>query len=211
MNQELKARLTAMAHDRIDNQDPSHDMSHVLRVLGNVEKISAMEGGDLDVLIPAALFHDLVNIPKNDPRAGQATELSAQETSRILQGIVDYPQQKIASVQSCIRECSFSKGLEPSSLESSILQDADLLESTGAISIMRTFASSGVMRRKFYRADDPFCMGREPEPRLYALDLFPSRLTKASGRMNTKTALAMAKGRDGFLNIFLKELEKEIG
>ena len=83
-------------------------------------------------------------------------EESAEGAERILSNLDNYPEEKIDKVKTCIMECSFSKNLDPSSLESAILQDADGLEATGAISIMRTYSSTGQMERPFYNPEDPF-------------------------------------------------------
>ena len=90
----------------------------------------------------------------------QSQEDSAREAEKILKFIKEYPAEKIEKVMIAIKECSFSKGFIPEFLESKILQDADKLESTGVISIMRTFSSSGQMKRLFYNPKDPFCEER---------------------------------------------------
>ena len=182
-----------------------------MRVLANAEAIAVHEGADPDIVVPAALFHDIVNIPKDDPAANEAPDRSAEIVRRLLNGIDTYPQEKIAAVCEAVRSCSFSKGVIPVALEAKILQDADGLESTGAISIMRTFASTGQMRRPFYAPEDPFCERRTPESTRYALDLFFSRLLIVEGRMHTVYAKEIAQRRTMFLNVFLDEFRKELG
>ena len=90
------------------------------------------------------------------------------------------------------------------------MQDADRLEATGAIAIMRTFCSTGQMKRKFYNPEDPFCRNHEPDPLNYAIDLFYKRLLKVKDLMNTKTAIELAEKRTEFLRQFIIQLEKEI-
>ncbi|HBK35165.1 hypothetical protein A2239_04055 [Candidatus Uhrbacteria bacterium RIFOXYA2_FULL_40_9] len=209
MNASLKNQLIEIAKEHIPNTDVSHDFEHTSRVLSNAERITRNEGGDLDIIIPAALFHDLVVYPKDHPNSDQSQEESAQKAKELLGEVEGYPQEKRENVMSCIRECSFSKGIIPDSLESKILQDADGLEATGAISIMRTYSSTGQMKRPFYHPDDPFCEHREPMAKLFALDLFYIRLLKVEGRMHTKTAKKIAKRRTKFLKTFLKEFKLE--
>jgi len=95
-------------------------------------------------------------------------------------------------------------------LEAKILQDADGLEATGAISIMRTFSSAGSMRKAFYHPSDPFCTKRQPDDMRYALDLFHSRLLVVKDRMNTASAKQIAVRRTGFLKEYLRELKLEL-
>jgi len=204
----LRNILIEEAKGIIEDNDPSHDLDHALRVLGNAEYIAKIEGGDLEVIVPAALFHDAVNYSKDDPRAKYAGEESAKVVKKLLEKFPNYSKDKIARVETAIIEHSYSKNIQPESLDSKIVQDADRLEATGAISIMRTFCSTGQMKRKFYHTEDPFCEQREPGN--YAVDLFYKRLLKVKDLMNTETARGLAEKRTRFLYGFLEQLGEEI-
>jgi uncharacterized protein len=210
MNTELKNQLIKIAKENISDKDPSHDFEHALRVLSNSERISKEEKGDFDIIVPAALFHDLVVYPKNHPDKNKSQEESARVTEEILRTLSLFPKDKIEKVKTCIKECSFSNKIIPDLLESRILQDADRLEATGAIAIMRTYSSTGQMKRPFYNSRDPFCKNRKPDALKFALDLFYERLLKVTGRMHTKTARKIAKRRTKFLINFLKEFKLEL-
>lgn len=194
----------------IASSDMSHDGPHIRRVLNMAITIAQKEGADLEIIIPAALYHDAAIYRKNDPRNKFASEESAKFAERMLKCIDSYPKHKIPKVMDCINECSFSKGLEPSSLESKILQDADRLEATGAISIMRTFSSGGQMCRPFYYPNDPFRKNSTPEDSNFSLDLLYKRLFVVSSMMHTETAKLIAYRRNVFLKIFEDELELEL-
>ncbi len=211
MNAELKNKLLKIARKKISREDVSHDFEHALRVLSNAEKIAREEDCDLDIIVPSALLHDLIVYPKNHPDRHKSQKKSAQEAGRILSALAGFPKEKIEKVMSCITECSFSKGIMPKLLESKILQDSDGLEATGAISIMRTYSSTGQMKRPFYNSEDPFCESRKPNTSSFALDLFYDRLLRVAERMHTKTAKKIAKRRTDFLVGFLKELKLELG
>ena len=210
MKESLRQKLIDLAKEKITKEDISHDLQHSLRVLALAEKIAKEEGADFDIIVPAALFHDVVIYPKNNPRSKNESEESARYTAQLLEDIEDYPKNKIRKVQTAIEQCSFSKRIMPELLEAKVLQDADRLEATGAISIMRTFSSTGQMKRPFYKPEDPFCKNREPEPKRYALDLFYARLLKVESGMHTKKAKELAKERTGFLRSFLEELKNEL-
>jgi uncharacterized protein len=209
MNNKLKNNLINIAKEKISNTDVSHDFEHALRVLINAEMITKEEKADFDIIVPAALFHDLIVYPKDHPEKHKSQEESAELTEKILNKIPEFPK-KIKKIKTCILECSFSKGIIPKLLESKILQDADGLEATGAISIMRTYSSTGQMKRPFYNSRDPFCKNREADSTEFALDLFYTRLLKVEARMHTKKAKEIAKRRTNFLRQFLKELELEL-
>ncbi|CAN5179982.1 phosphohydrolase [soil metagenome] len=210
MNSTLYTKLLQLGEEHSHPEDPTHDFSHIQRVLKNAEVIAVSEGGDLDILVPAALFHDVVNYPKTDPCASRASDESAAWTVALLKTFPDYPQEKCDAVYDAIAKCSFNKGIVPTLLESKILQDADGLEATGAISILRTFASTGQYKRSFYNSDDTFCVTREPNPLNYALDLFYARLLKIIDRIHTPSARVIAERRHAFLLTFLEEFKLEL-
>jgi uncharacterized protein len=211
MNGKLKNRLIQLAKDKMKKNDLAHDVNHALRVLNLAEKIAMSENADLDIVVPAALFHDSVVYKGTGKPPAMELDHSAAFARMSLKRIREYPQQKINEVVYCISCHSFSKNVEPELLEARILQDADLLEATGAISIMRTFASSSVMGNKgFYNPNDPFCESRKPRSTEYSLDLFFNRLLIAKNRMHTESAKKMAEKRTNFLEIFLDELRSEL-
>ena len=210
MNKELEDELKRISKKEISNDDPSHDFSHALRVLKNSKKLQIEEGGNLDIIVPASLFHDIIVFPKDSEDSKNSSYESAKKARRILESVNDYPKDKISLVETAIKNCSFSKSVKPESIEEKILNDADGLEAVGAIAIMRTFASSGVMKRKFYSEIDPFCKERQQDDKSFALDLFYSRLLKINERLNTETARKIAEKRIQFLYKFLEELNSEI-
>lgn len=214
MDKALREKLIARAKEMVTNDDPSHDWNHITRVTQLVEKLAIAEGADLQVVIPSALFHDIVNYPKDDPRAAQSCDESAAVARQVLESIPEFSKEKIPRVEEAIVQHSFSKGIKPETIEAQVVQDADRLEATGAISIMRTFSSGGLMKRPFYYPDDPFreknhfdTTGHAVD---YALDLFYRRLLKVGDMMNTETAKKIAAGRTQFLHTFLDQLKTEL-
>lgn len=210
MTPSLKKKLLAAAARRIAGDDPSHDLNHARRVLGLSERLGRAAGADPDVVVPAALFHDLIVYPKDDPRSALSQDHSAAAAGRLLRRMSGFPRSKTPAVAYAIRCCSFSKGIVPETLEARVLQDADGLEAAGAVAVMRTFASSGQMRRAFYDPADPFCRHRQPRPKEYALDLFYARLLVVAGRMHTPLARRLARRRTAFLKKFLAEFSREL-
>ncbi len=209
MEKILKEKLISIAREKQTKNDPSHDFQHVFRVFNLALQIGKKENADLDILIPAALFHDIVMYGKNHPNSKNEADESANFAEKVLKNIKDYPQPKIEKVVTCIKQCSFSKGIKPDLLESKILQDADRLEATGAISIMRTCSSGGQMNIPFYDPKDPFCAKGAVAFRS-DLDLFYMRLLKVEKGMHTKFAKQIAKRRTVFLKKFLNELRLEL-
>lgn len=209
MDIKTEKQLIKIAKNKQTRNDPSHDFNHVLRVYNLAKYIGRNEKADFDILIPAALFHDIIVYRKDDPKSKNETDESALFAENVLRDIGTFPKNKIRLVSNCIKQCSFSKGTRATTLESKILQDADRLEATGAISIMRTFSSGGQMNRDFYPPEDPLCKKRL-ERKESSLDLFFDRLLVVEKRMHTNYAKNIAKGRTRFVNQFLKQLEVEL-
>ncbi len=209
MNNPTKNKLVAALKEKINN-DLSHDIGHALRVMGLARRIAIEENADMDIVIPAALFHDSV-VYKGTENYHKEHEESAAFARDLLSSIPEYPKEKIEKVEYAISVCSYSRGIMPDTLEAKVLQDADMLESTGAVSIMRTFGSAMPMHvYAFYDLEDPFCERREPDPAKYSLDLFYQRLLRVSSRMHTDSARRMAKQRDEFLKVFIDEFRREL-
>jgi uncharacterized protein len=209
MDKKIRTDLIKIAETKQVKDDPSHDFQHILRVLSLAEAIGQKERADMDVLVPAALFHDIVVYPKNSPKSKNESDESAAVARQILSKVKGYPSSKIPRVEEAIRQCSFEKKIIPESLESRILQDADGLEATGAISIMRTFSSGGQMNRPFYDPKDPFCKDGSVAFRS-GLDLFYRRLLIIRERMHTRYARKLALRRTKFLRAFLAEFKTEL-
>jgi len=203
-------KLKKIASNYYKVDDPSHDWGHIIRVLCYAEQIHSKEGGDWEIIATAVLFHDCLNFPKDDPRSSQSAQLSAKEAERVLKDTKEFPQDKIHTVMTCIEEHSYSRGITPEILESKIVQDADRLESTGIISLIRTFSSGGIMKRQFFHSADPFCGERIPNPGIYSLDLAPARLLQVSKKMNTATAKEIAAQSDQRIHQFMEMLGEEI-
>ena len=202
----IKRRLQKLLEER----DPAHDFQHIIRVYKNAEFIGQKEGADIDILLPAALLHDLVVYPKGSAKTSKSADDSADMAERWLRSY-RYPREKIDRISYCIRTHSYSKRLDPSTLEGKILQDADRLDALGAIGIARTFSVGGSESRSFYNPDDPFWKtGRELNDREWTLDHFQTKLLKLKKSMHTKTAREMAQERAKFMEYFIKQLQKEL-
>ena len=58
--------------------DGAHDLGHLRRVWKQAQLIAMDEPCDLEVLLAATMFHDLVNLPKSHPDRASASRLSAE-------------------------------------------------------------------------------------------------------------------------------------
>ncbi len=197
----------------LHNQSPAHDFQHVLRVYKNAEMISKQEKGsvDLDVVLAAALLHDLVVYPKGSIKTINSADDSAEIAKKILLEYKNYPREKIEKVADAIRTHSYSKKLVPRSLEGKILQDADRLDAIGAIGIARTFSVGGSENRSLYNPTDPFYKSeRQLDDTQWTLDHIKKKLMILKNSMHTKTAKKIAEERTEFMELYLNQLRSEI-
>lgn len=194
---------------QIDNSDPSHDFLHVTRVLNTCLKIAENEKADLEILKPAALLHDIVNVPKNHPDRAKASEMAAEKAADLLKAY-DYTEAEIQKIASVVLEHSFSRGLKPTSIESAILQDSDKLDGLGAIGVMRNMSVGTKMGAAFFHKEDPFGEKRELNDKIYSIDHFKVKLFKLEGLMNTEYGKTEARRRTQYMQGFLEQLQSEL-
>lgn len=191
--------------------DASHDIYHSRRVKQNAHAIAQLEGdGDLRLLTAAAYLHDLVNVPKNDPRRAEASHLSALAAKPILERL-NFSHDDIVKIQHCIEAHSFSANIQPETIEAKILQDADRLESLGALGIARTFYIAAKMDSELFHGADPFAQDRKLDDKRYAVDHFKLKLLTLADTMQTVAGKSIAQKRTASMRVFLTALADEVG
>ena len=190
--------------------DPAHDFAHILRVYKNARIIGQQEGADMQVLLLAALLHDVGSVRKQTSKQGESDGLGLKGLASFLESI-GLEEGTIEKVLYAVDVHRFSKGIVPVTLEARVLQDADRLDALGAIGIARVFLTGGALGRELYHPDDPFCRAREPDDRKWNLDHFYRKLLKLELGMHTESAKKLAEGRSTVLRRYLLDLEEEIG
>lgn len=192
----------------LEHPDPSHDISHVHRVVRLAKALAREEGADPRVVVPAAYLHDCVVILKTDPRRNQASQISAERAVQLL-AEWQYPAEHFEAIAHAIKVHSFSAGFRAETLEAKVVQDADRLDGMGAIGVFRASAFSGMVRRSLYNEEDPFCRDRTPDDRTYALDHFYAKLLKLQSMLTTKSGQQEGLRRQQYMRLFIEELERE--
>ncbi len=201
--------LFELAKGFYDNGDPGHDLNHIRRVMATCYRIGELERANLDVLLAAALLHDVVNVPKDHPQRFLASEKAADCAANLLHE-ANFDKGEIDKIMVVIKEHSYSRGLHPSSIESAILQDADKLDATGAIGIMRTVTCGARMGAAYYDMNEPFAQTRDLNDRAFTIDHFYTKLLKLPDLMNTKAGADEAQRRVVFMKSFLDQLRSEL-
>ncbi len=190
--------------------DGAHDMAHLLRVWTNAFAIVALEGGDGEVIAASVLLHDCVSVEKNSPLRSQASRLAADRAALLLTEWA-WPPARIEAVRHAILAHSFSADIAPETLEARIVQDADRLDSIGAIGVARCFYTAGRMGSALYDVIDPRAEHRKLDDAAFALDHFRAKLLRLQGGFKTESGAAMAAERTRRIAEFMVLFEIEIG
>jgi HD superfamily phosphodiesterase len=150
MNQKLLQELIVGAENVLKENKRFHDIGHAIEVLKNVILVVEEEGGDTDILYPAALFHDASN--------EQSTLVEGKEGAEIagnyLKSVAGYPIQKIPEVQRLILSIS----TEAKSHDEIIINDADELAVFSLLSIVRGSMMNAQKGRSVRQNIDDICL-----------------------------------------------------
>ncbi|WP_370229495.1 HD domain-containing protein [Cognatishimia sp.] len=207
--QALRAQLRAIIKREME-QDPAHDIAHLDRVWANAHRIATSEDNvNLRVLLAAAYFHDLVNLPKDAPNRSEASTLSAVKAAPFLQDL-GYTPDEITAAQHAIAAHSYSAGIAPESFEAEILRDADRLDALGAVGIARTFMVAGTMGRPLLDPNDPFAAARPLDDQLWSIDHWHLKLLQLPREMVTEKGRKIAAKRARLMLAYLRQLAKEM-
>jgi uncharacterized protein len=189
--------------------DAAHDFSHMERVAAQTVEIFSRElksrenrpisNEEKDACIVAALLHDCVPVPKNSPLRKESSRLSSDQARKWLTEI-EWSSDWIEPICAAIRDHSYSAGHVPNTLLGESLQDADRLESLGAIGLYRCIATGVAMGCELFDANDP-----------WAKDRFFNKLFKLPASFRTEAAREEAVKRADFLHQFVAQLKHEIG
>lgn len=200
---DVQGRFTAF-------DDPAHGWEHVQRVYKLALRIAEEEGADTLITGIAALLHDIGRLVH---KKGVHHATLSVEKSRELLGYYALEQEQVEAILHAIEAHSFSRGVEPCTLEAHVLRDADRLDGLGAIGILR-WAVTGAIKRKpstlSYHPEDPFGEQHQLDERLYMLDHFYAKLLKLEEGMYTTTGRALARQRTAYMRGYLQQLKTEL-
>lgn len=191
--------------------DAAHDMAHIRRVVATAKRLAAEEAADLAVVVPSAWLHDCVAVPKDSPERARASTLAAEAAVAYLAHI-GYPEVHHEAIAHAIAAHSFSANITPRTREAQVVQDADRLDSLGAIGLARCLLTGVSMGTAVYHPTDPFGeSGRVLDDKAYSVDHFYVKLLKLAGSMQTTSGRAEAVRRTAYLEGFLAQLRWELG
>jgi len=190
------------------NEGSGHDWWHIHRVRNMALKIADAEGGNLFTIEMTALLHDIDDWKIN----GNKKTLKAETWLRKIK-TDEYEVQKMIEIIDQVSFKGAGVATNATSIEAKIVQDADRLDAIGAIGIARTFAYGGNKGRPIYLPEikpelhndfDSYKKGTAP-----TINHFYEKLLLLKSRLNTPTAIEMAKKRHIFMEQFLEQFFME--
>jgi uncharacterized protein len=189
--------------------DAAHDINHIRRVVKNVRYLTDIEDANPLVTLPSAWLHDCVAVPKDSPLRSQGSRLAAEAATEFLAEI-SYPDELLPEVYHAIEAHSYSAAIPVRSKEAAIVQDADRLDSLGAIGIARCLLVGGKLNLQLTSQEDPFCDQREPDDSQFTIDHFYAKLFKLPDTMQTEAGRAEAQRRARLMQRYLDDLRQEM-
>lgn len=169
----------------------SHGMDHTERVVSLCRTIGEREGADMQILLPAALLHDIAR--PREKETGLPHESEGARMAEEYVTAIGYDAGRIPAIAAAIRTHRYSTGEEPEGIEAKVLSDADKLDAMGAVGIARTFIRAGEHGGGINDA----------------VKHFHDKLLKLADCMYTSTGRQIAAERHAVLVAFLKDLKQE--
>jgi uncharacterized protein len=199
----------------LENEHSGHDFYHAERVLNNAVYIQGREGGDMAVIGPAALVHDICRPwekKTGKPHFGE----EALETIRLVLKNSGLDSDKVQSVLKVVElhdVYDWTEKMKDKSIELQVVQDADNLDAIGAIGIARTFAFGGANGLQMYYPGENLKFTKDfvddPSHRTSTITHFYEKLLRLKDNMNTKTGIRLAGERNKIMEDFLKQFFNE--
>ncbi|WP_088103451.1 HD domain-containing protein [Halalkalibacter urbisdiaboli] len=197
--------------DQLEHESSGHDWYHIARVTKQAREIAQIEGADLFIVTLAALLHDLA-----DDKVVENEQEGLQRISDWLKSH-QVDDRLINHILMIIQTMSYKGGTNTpvETLEGQVVQDADRLDSLGAIGIARTFVYSGSKGQPMYNPSLPvrekMTLAEYRKGESSAIHHFYEKLLKLKDLMNTETAKARAAERHAFMESFLEQFYNEWG
>jgi uncharacterized protein len=192
--------------------DAAHDFDHVQRVAHLAVQIARAEGADEEVVLLAALLHDVPTDHHATARA--AHHLAAADFAQQYLTQRGMALKRIENVVHCIAAHRFrDQSLQPQTLEAQCLYDADKLDSIGAIGVARAFAFAGAHGNRLWT--EPYGATPPAEAKPSGADYTPVhefvyKLQRLLATLHTPTARQIGEERHAFMVTFHEQLDAEM-
>lgn len=210
-NQIIINKTVDFVKTTLSDAEGGHDWWHIYRVWKTSIHIAQKEKADMLVVELGALLHDIA-----DSKFYDGDEEIGPSIAREFLESLEVEENYITHVCNIISNISFKGGKHLQTFKSpelDVVQDADRLDSLGAIGIARTFNFGGYKGRKIYSPEIKPNLNLSKEEyknsEAPSLNHFYEKLLLLKDKMNTETGKRMAEERHDFLLLYLDQFYKE--
>lgn len=205
----LLQRLREISHGLCLSEGGSHGPDHSERVLATAVAIGRQMAARLDILIPAALLHDIGRQEESTSRGRICHALRGAELAAPILHELGYEPAAIEAICHCIRSHRYRGGHTPASLEARILFDADKLDSIGAVGIGRAFLFAGQIGARLHNPETNHAATLPYSLEDTAYREFQVKMSRVREQMLTPVGQALAEERHAFMQLFFDQLTRE--
>ncbi|MEK6958816.1 MAG: HD domain-containing protein [archaeon] len=152
MKETLVETITKEIQPYFEGMNGCHDFAHTERVMKMAEHIAKKENANLEIVMLAALLHDIGRKEEMEKNGAICHAEKSAELSREILSRHGLESKKINDIAHCITTHRFRKNNPPTTLEAKVLFDADKLDSIGAVGIGRAFLWSGEIGAKLHNS-----------------------------------------------------------
>lgn len=204
--------ISIYAEKIFENDKSGHGIDHINRVISISKRLWSYEGGDLNKIIAIGWLHETLDykfVSENNQEKEKVLNLLMENFSK------KESEEMLFEIENISYKGGFSFPLK--TLEGKIIQDADRLDSIGAIGIARAFYYAGHFGEEMHNTTKvPQAFTMESEYKKYikgvegtTINHFYEKLLKVKKMMNTKSGMKEAKERDKYLKKFLERFLSE--
>lgn len=203
----------AFVQKTLKGAEGGHDWFHIQRVYNSATVIAKGEDANSLVVALGALLHDIA-----DAKFYDGDETVGPKIAREFLNAINVDEEVIEHVIQIINNISFKNSLSKnqnqfSSIELSIVQDADRLDAIGAIGIARAFNYGGFKNRELFNPDiaPNLNLSKEEYKKSKAptINHFYEKLLLLKHKMNTATGKKLAEERHAYMLSFLEQFNNE--
>lgn len=200
---EIIANLNQKLSELFKYENTGHDITHLNRVFKNAIKIQKKEGGDLYITALSSLIHDLHRLMSNQ----QKRYVTPSESLGLAKQILLSCNVDLSKLDHILEVVKYhdEKQNKNFSLETLIIQDADVLDAIGEVGLERTLTYCKTNNIPISSTKPLDCPEYIPDinPISTCHYIYRTMIPNANN-LYTKTAKEMAKGKIRILEDFIK-------
>jgi len=218
----ILTKVWEIADSYYPKHDWAHGRSHIERVLRMAKEIGKQESANLEIIELAAILHDIFeNKEAHSNIGGFRHEIEGSKEARKILTKLGVADSTVDAVCHCIESHRKRSGrIKPQTIEAKCLFDADKLDCTGAIGIIRSAFVSFDHKQEFYREEEDIegYRRRNLRPDGTIVDYarhssnleYELSLKDVAKRMYTETGKKLAQERSAFMDEFYNRLTEEL-